>query len=232
MFGGSTPIPFEQYSDDFSIPGYLGKWQIQPQCTLAETYSHPGHLNFTLLGPGSGTGFCPVGGGGLSLKDYPPPWEIEIGLVPPNDDVPWNLMMNWWLEDKEGENVGRCQPGLWNDPRVSGHPQVLTKFANAEAFTFDPEIPAEVLASKPIYFLIQVLDSTHVRIGVRASRDGTWFLSNVFDCETLMDGPITLLGQHCWTVLNGRRWGAPPGAPAFQQSLIDYVDYSYGVTTP
>ena len=34
-----------------------------------------------LLGPGLGTGFGPAGGSSLNLKDYKPPWEIEISFI-------------------------------------------------------------------------------------------------------------------------------------------------------
>ncbi|NUM54536.1 MAG: hypothetical protein HUU46_12895 [Candidatus Hydrogenedentes bacterium] len=236
VFLGSTPIPFEQYSDDFEIPGYLAQWQIQPQCTVADTFSHPGQLAFTLLGPGSGTGFGAVGGGGLSLKDYPPPWEIEICFTPPPADQPWNFWMNWWLEDKDHTNIGRWQPGLKFDPKKDPHP-VYTNLAlgdeNASktfAVRFEPDVPSEILSARPVYLLLQVIDPTHVRVGLKAKKVDAWYLSKQFDCEPVMNGPLTLLGQHCWSTVNGRRWGSPPGAPAFQTYLIDYVHYRYGLS--
>ncbi len=62
VFFGANPRPFEEFSDDFDILGYLGQWQVQEQCTLVDTHSHPGHLMLKLLGPGLGTGFGPAGG--------------------------------------------------------------------------------------------------------------------------------------------------------------------------
>ena len=62
VFFGSNPRPFEQFSDEFNIVGYLGQWQVQEQCTLMDTHSHPGYLMLKLLGPGLGTGFGPAGG--------------------------------------------------------------------------------------------------------------------------------------------------------------------------
>ena len=57
VFFGADPRPFEKYSDEFNILGYLGQWQVQEQCTLMDTHSYPGHLMLKLLGPGLGTGF-------------------------------------------------------------------------------------------------------------------------------------------------------------------------------
>ena len=57
VFFGLEPRPFEKFSDEFNILGYLGQWQVQEQCTLMDTHSHPGHLMLKLLGPGLGTGF-------------------------------------------------------------------------------------------------------------------------------------------------------------------------------
>ena len=34
-------VRFEAFSDEFDIPGYLGRWQVQEQCTLMDTHSHP-----------------------------------------------------------------------------------------------------------------------------------------------------------------------------------------------
>ena len=68
VFFGSQPIPLEHYSDDFEIVGYMGQWQLQEQCTLAETHSNPGYLTLTLLGAGLGTCFSPVGGADFDLE--------------------------------------------------------------------------------------------------------------------------------------------------------------------
>ena len=51
VFFGAEPRPFEKFSDEFNILGYLGHWQVQEQCTLMDTHSYPGHLMLKLLGP-------------------------------------------------------------------------------------------------------------------------------------------------------------------------------------
>ena len=33
VFDSGLPKPFEDYSDEFNIVGYMGKWQIQEQST-------------------------------------------------------------------------------------------------------------------------------------------------------------------------------------------------------
>ena len=55
----ANPRPFDNYSDEFNIPGYMGRWQIQEQSTVVETYSNPGYLTLMLLGSGCGTGISP-----------------------------------------------------------------------------------------------------------------------------------------------------------------------------
>jgi len=79
----SAPLPLEEFSDDFNIPGYMAKWQAQPQSTLIETYSNPGNLTLTLIGNPCATGVAPVGGSDLDLSMYKPPWEIEIPFTVP-----------------------------------------------------------------------------------------------------------------------------------------------------
>jgi len=106
VFFGSSPRPFEQFSDDFNIVGYLGQWQVQEQCTLLDTHSHPGYLMLKLLGPGLGTGFGAAGGSSLSLNDYPPPWEIETNFIAPDDSIPWNYWMNFIVLDPKGRPLG------------------------------------------------------------------------------------------------------------------------------
>lgn len=116
-FQRSRPIPFEQYSDDFNILGFLGQWVDQPQSTVMDTYTHPGYMTWTLMGPALGTGIAPVGGDGLfSLDLYPPPWEMEICFLVPDDTVPWNLFMNFQPVTSGGRRVA-WHPGVQNLPK-------------------------------------------------------------------------------------------------------------------
>ncbi len=229
VFFGSSPRPFEQFSDEFNILGYLGRWQVQEQSTLMDTHSHPGHLMLKLLGPGLGTGFGAAGGSTLRLKDYPPPWEIETSFIAPDDSIPWNYWMNFIVLDAQGKNVGMWTPGVENDPKARRH----RVYASA---TFKPrferEVPESVLAHKPLGMLIQCLDEAHVRLGFRGDPAQPWHFSEVYDVEHDLGLRLGGFDMHCWSTTTGKMYGAPPGGPMYQKFLIDYVRYRYGLTAP
>ncbi len=227
VFFSGNPRPLEEYSDDFDILGYLGQWQVQEQCTLVDTHSHPGHLMLKLLGPGLGTGFGPAGGSRLSLKDYKPPWEIEISFVAPDDTIPWNLWMNFIVEDEQGKQRGMWTPGVENVPSEKRH----RPFSGASfKLAFDQQPSESVLAHKPLTMLIQCIDSSHVRLGFRSEAGEPWILSRVYDASEVVGGPIGAFAMHCWSTTTGKMYGAPPGGPMYQKFLIDYVHYRYGLT--
>jgi hypothetical protein len=228
VFFGSSPRPFEQFSDDFNILGYLGRWQVQEQCTLMDTHSHPGYLMLKLLGPGLGTGFGSAGGSSLKLSDYPPPWEIETSLIAPDDSVPWNYWMNFITVDEQGKDFGMWTPGVENDPKARRHrPYSGATFK----VRFKQDAPEAILASKPLGILIQCIDNAHVRLGFRASEKDPWFLSEVYDVEKEHGVRLGAFGMHCWSTTSGRMYGAPAGGPMYQKFLIDYVHYRYGLST-
>jgi hypothetical protein len=228
VFFGSSPRPFEQFSDDFNIVGYLGQWQVQEQCTLLDTHSHPGYLMLKLLGPGLGTGFGAAGGSTLSLNDYPPPWEIETSFIAPDDSIPWNYWMNFIVLDPKGHNLGMWTPGVLNDPLAKRH----RPFPGATfKLRFDKEVPESILAHKPLGMLIQCLDRSHVRLGFRAKAADPWHLSQIYDVKRDLGSEIGAFGMHCWSTTTGRMYGAPAGGPMYQTFLIDYVHYRYGLST-
>jgi hypothetical protein len=227
VFFGSSPRPFEKFSDDFNILGYLGQWQVQEQCTLMDTHSYPGYLMLKLLGPGLGTGFGPAGGSSLKLSDYPPPWEIETRLIAPDDTVPWNYWMNFIVFDKAGRQRGMWTPGIENDPKAKRHRPYPGATFNLR---FAHDVPDAVLAHKPLDLLIQCLDASHVRLGFRASSKDRWHLSDIYDTKKELGFEIGEFGMHCWSTTTGRMYGAGPGAPMYQKFLIDYVHYRYGIT--
>jgi hypothetical protein len=229
VFFGSSPRPFEQFSDDFNILGYLGQWQVQEQCTLMDTHSHPGYLMLKLLGPDLGTGFAAAGGSSLKLSVYPPPWEIETSFIAPDDSAPWNYWMNFIVLDKEGHNRGMWTPGVENDSKAKRH----RPFPGATfKLRFKHEVPESILAHKPLGMLIQCLDASHVRLGFRATSSDPWFLSEIYDVKQDLGFEIGEFGMHCWSTTSGRTWGSRPGGPMYQQFLIDYVHYRYGLSTP
>lgn len=229
VFFGSSPRPLELFSDEFNILGYLGRWQVQEQCTLMDTHSYPGNLMLKLIGPGLGTGFGAAGGSALSLKDYPPPWEIETSFTAPDDSIPWNYWMNFVILDPQGKNRGMWTPGVENDPKGKRHrPFTGTTFK----VRFDREVPESILAHKPLGMLIQCIDSSHVRLGFRARETDPWFLSEIYDVKKDLGTEIGTFGMHCWSTTTGRMYGAGPGGPMYQKFLVDYVRYRYGLTAP
>lgn len=227
VFFGSNPRPFEKYSDEFNIPGYLGRWQVQEQCTLMDTHSYPGHLMLKLIGPGLGTGFGAAGGSSLNLKDYPPPWEIETAFIPPDESAPWNYWMNFILLDKQGKNLGMWTPGVDNDAKAG---RLSVYDSNTLKLRFDPPVPQSVLASKSITMLIQCIDDSHVRLGFRGNSTDPWVLSEICDVKQATGSELGAFGMHCWSTTSGRMYGARPGAPMYQKFLVDYVRYRYGLS--
>jgi hypothetical protein len=229
VFFGAEPRPFERYTDEFNVTGYLGKWQVQEQCTLMDTHSHPGFLMLKLLGPGLGTGFGPAGGSSLKLSDYPPPWEIETSFIAPDDSIPWNYWMNFILLDPQGTNLGMWTPGVENDPKAGRH----RPFPGASLkIRFAREVPESILAAKPLGMLIQCLDRSHVRLGFRANASDRWWLSDPCDVKAALGAEMGTFGMHCWSTTTGRMYGAQPGGPMYQKFLVDYVRYRYGLTAP
>jgi len=237
VFFPSTPLPLEEFSDDFNIPGYMAKWQAQPQSTIIDTYSNPGNLTMTLIGSPCATGVAPVGGSELDLSLYKPPWEIEIAFTAPDDTIPWNWWMNWQIFDTQGNMKSFWHPGVQNFPEAGKH-RFRNRFLPSHDSNpslpinveFETDVPEEILSAKPLYMLIQIIDPRHVRVGFRARKSDPWYLSRVFDAGKALDGPIGKFGQHAFGTQTGRMFGAPPGSPMFQRFIIDYIDYRYGLS--
>jgi len=246
IFLGADPMPFEHHSDEFNIPGYMGQWQIQEQGTIVETYSNPGYLAVHLLGPGMGTGFGHTGTSNLYLGDYPPPWEIEICMIPPDNEYPWNMFLNfgvysgsyddphWFkLQGKvppinEGEFLGNWRPGILNSKQGGLQPHDQ-KARSTIQVQFTEPVPDEILGHKPLYMLIQVLDEYHLRLGYRARPGDPWYLSEVHDMRASLGVPIGQLGpHHVYSFTTGPKWGGEYGLPAYRMFLFDYVRYRYG----
>jgi len=227
VFFDAPPRAFGSLSDDFNIVGYLGKWQVQEQCTLMDTHSHPGYLMLKLFGPGLGTGFGVAGGSQLDLKNYPPPWEIEVCFIAPDDSIPWNFFMNFILIDKEGRQRGGWTPGVQNHPQTGRH----TLFRKSSLpITFEEELPESIMAHKPLRMLIQCIDDRHVRLGFRGDPDEPWVLSRACDVGQVLGTGIGMFGMHNWSTVTGHKYRAPPGGPMYQKTLVDYIHYRYGLT--
>ena len=246
VFMRSRPIPFEHLSDDFNILGYLGRWVDQPQSTVMDTYTHPGYLTWTLMGPAQGTGIAPVGGDLFNLDLYPPPWEMEICFEAPDDSVPWNFWMNFQPVTSGGRRLA-WHPGVQNLPKEKKHVYLgdwrasqgkipsgtlPARGANAFDVKFDPPVPESILSRKPLYMLLQWIDKTHVRVGFKAKPGDSWYLSQIYDCAEILNGEEFKgnFMQADWSTTTGRRRTGMGGSPMYKQILINYIHYRYGLT--
>jgi hypothetical protein len=229
VFLNSPPIPFEQLSDDFNIPGYLGQWITKEQCAIMERYSNPGYMTWTLLGPSLPSGMAHVSGDLMNISLYPPPWEIEICVSAPDDGIPWNFYMNFAMRTNLGRGI-LWYPGVQNFPSQSKHSVTNANFN----VVFDPPAPESILSHKPSYMLVQWIDLSHVRLAFKANAQDAWYFSQIFDYSTIMHTSETISGnliQSDWSTTSGSEWGGLDGCPIYQKFMIDYVHYRYGLTS-
>ena len=233
------------WSDDFDIPGYNPRWHCEGTA-ICETYSHPGHLTVTVPLE-VGWAMCPRAIGSQvdlsEIEDFPG-YEIEIGFFPPEESASWDLYfssVNLWDEDGKpvGGNIMPFQdPGAWQVGLVKYPGGSKPRFVNIFSSTpdanknpvinveFEPEIPESILTHRPLYMLIQILDSSHLRVGFKSSKSDPWYLSKAFDTTTTF-GKIGKFGAFpCVTIsapdINERSWGVG-NFPRYPQYLIDYV---------
>jgi len=252
VFFGAYPAPVTHLSDEFNIPGYIGQWAAQIPFGF-DTWSNPGYLTVTTLGPSQGVFFGSVAGSNLDLKYHKPPFELEICFIPPDDRHPWNFYLNCMVTDRDGVIRGGWRPGVANLPandviqytetpftestfgRVHSDwymlKEAVSMYESLFSLEFDPELPEEVLRARPLYMLMQVIDPEHVRMGFRAGPDEEWHLSKVFDCSKILKGGIGQFQQFCYSSVTGRQWGSPPGSPMYQTFKFDYIRYREGLST-
>ena len=94
---------------------------------------------------------------------------------------------------------------------------------------YEPEVPEEILAHKPLYWLFQVIDTEHVRMAFKANPGDPWYFSEVYTFPKGID-EITEFGCIMWDTVTGRHFGLPPGTPVYQQFLFDHIYYRYGLS--
>lgn len=94
---------------------------------------------------------------------------------------------------------------------------------------FPKPVPQSVLTHKPLRMLIQIIDASHFRVGLKGADDEPWYFSNVFDTTNVF-GKISKFNLPCLVsyIMDGSGVG---NFPHYQQLLIDYVHYRYGMTT-
>ena len=263
VFHGDGPQNLEHLSEDFDVPGYEGtdqKW-FQEGNAVTQTFTHPGYLTVTLMGMNGMWGMAPAlsaempgGLGYVDVKKFKPPWEIETSFIAPDEDTPWNLYMFFTLFDTKG--IGHLwTPGVQNfpgagvkfinyfiDPNTqhsgsAGEADFLKAF-NMEAkriinVEFEKELSSSLLAQKPLFMVVQLLDESHVRVGFKANRTDPWTFSKAFDTTSLF-GKIANIQLPEFVSAQGNQgekgWGAG-NSPYFQQFLIDYVHLRYGASS-
>src|SRR4051794_28807992 len=149
---GNNAPSLEHYSEDFNIPGYTGSYGLQEQSVRGDTYSNPGYYTLTLMGPDLGTGFGP-GGFLIDFDRYRPPFEIETCFRGPEDTSAWNWALLLDVYGGDGKPCGRWFPGVANDPKKKRHSYFDLTKKHLLKIEFDPEVPEEVLAHRPLHML-------------------------------------------------------------------------------
>jgi hypothetical protein len=238
IFYGNGPRNFDHLSDDFDIPGFLSdqKWLIEGNA-IAETYSNPGYSTVTLLGMNGGWAMCPiVSGDGIDLAQYKTPIDFETAFIAPDDDIPWNLWWTFNLFDAAGKSLGQgWNPGLQNTP---GRGRSFINFFNFEPrkivpsplfnLQFEPAVPQALLTAKPLYLLVQVMDESHLRVGLKAKKGDPWLYSKPLDTQQAIGKKISKIGYPCLASMQGsqgqRGWGVG-NYPSYQRFLFDYVRF-------
>jgi len=183
---------------------------------------------------------CPIGVNSMDLKAFNPPLEMEMAFTGPDTTVPWNIWLTPTLLDGHGKNLGQgWNPGVQNIPGTGI--RYINAFQHSDKFTesptinveFDKPVPESILRHQPIYMLIQIIDKSHVRIGFRANKTDKWYLSKAFDTEKAF-GTIGEIQTPCIASFQGvpgePGWGIG-NYPSYQQLLIDYVHFRYGLST-
>jgi hypothetical protein len=239
VFYGNGPGDFEQLSDEFNVPGYLGdqRW-FQEGNAVAEIFSNPGYLTLTQLGQNGGCAMCPIFGPGfLDFSQFTPPFEIETRFIPPTNTQPWNLWWSMALFNQGGGAIG-WTPGLQFVPgqgvfyinQNSTDPNVIAVNPNVNVL-FSPPLTQELLTSRPLQMLVQFVDRSRLRVGFRNDEQTDWTFSLVHNTGSF--GEINHISLPCPAsfqgVLGDSGWGQG-NSPEYQKILFDYVRFRYGLT--
>ena len=99
---------------------------------------------------------------------------------------------------------------------------------------FENGVPEWILSHRPIFMLLQIIDSSHVRIGFKTHKMDPWYLSKSFDTTRTFGKIGKFLAHPCLTVSLAagveKGWGVG-NYPRCPQVLFDYVHYRYGLST-
>ena len=228
VFGSDAAQNLPDFSDEFDIPGYLDSGRFQLYGAQIDTHSHPGYLTLTKMGrtlEGFAWGTPPE----MSFEDFPPPWEIEACVLPPDDEWNWDFDLGFAFCDGDGRQFGHWYPGIRNLP-VSRRREYFS-LTGKVPIEFAAPLEADAIGGERVYMLVQFIDRRRVRLGFRATETVPWRFSELTDVEEALGQPVEKLQFIAWNA----SCGAPPeneflGFPLYQQYRWDYIRYRYGLT--
>ncbi len=235
VFGSFAGANLESLSDDFDVPGYLDRGRFQLYASRVDTHTSPGYLTWTKSGR-SIECLAWATPDPMRFKDFPPPWEIETCVIPPDDAWNWDFNIGLGLLNAEGRDMTYWYPGVRNLP-VSGRREYFDSWRGNERrprleIKFNEEEDLNrALSGDRVYFLTQILDEGRVRVGFKALEEDPWTFSDVFDTATIVDEPLASLMFVAWNASSV----VPPegeslGFPDYQQYRFDYFRYRYGLS--
>jgi len=243
-FYGQGPENFDHFSIDFDVPGLPPdfKWFCEGD-GMKETWSNPGYLTITFLGKRGSWAMCPAidgehspGLGYIHLSKFKPPIEMEIAFIAPDDTIPWNFWHSFTLTDQDGKGH-TWSPGIQNIPgkgRTYINLHSLDPFKIEENKTvniqFEEEIPQSLLTHEPVRMLLSIIDTTHIRVGLKGDKSDPWLFSKVLDTSDAFGGQIAKFQLPCPVSFMGLPGSGVGNYPQHQQFLVDYVHYRYGLT--
>jgi hypothetical protein len=173
----------------------------------------------------------------ISVDEYPIPWEFHLGFGQSQSSE----------NSRVGSGMPHEDPGCWHAGVQYFPEERRYRFINIDAgpleikrnpninIEFEPELPESILAHRPVYTLVQILDSSRLRVGFRTEKTAPWYFSKVFDTVQTF-GKIGKFNLHtCFTGSvsnrNLRGWGIG-NFPRYPRFLVDYVRYGKGLSTP
>jgi hypothetical protein len=252
FFGTGLPN-MEQMSDDFDVPGYQAKWYHEGSATV-DTYSHPGYMTVTLM-PFTldGWAMCPSSTGPevtLSQEKNFRGYEVETSFIPPDGGIPWHLFFSgvdawewepgvrYFPKEKRHRFINmwqRLPDGMDRENRSIGYPS-SDKVPHVE---FEKEVPEKILGHRPLFMLVQIVDSSHLRVGFKANKSDRWYMSKPFDTtktfgkiEKVNPFPcIASLPTWGWTGdLPAQKGFGIGNYPQYPQFLFKYVHFRWGLS--
>jgi len=227
-------------SEEFDVPGFLGDYKYFVEGNgFVETHSNPGFLTVNLYGNTGSWAMCPIyGSAGFNFSSNPPPFEIETSFMATDDSVPWNFWFSMAVF-KAGGGVAAWSPGIQNIPGeglfyINSNPTDPTEVNLNPTIniTFNPPLTQSFLSQKPLRILLQIMDTTHIRVGLKGRESDPWVFSEILDTTTRF-GTMNSVAGLCPVSFQGipgnRGWGVG-NYPNYQKLLIDYLRYRFELT--